>query len=609
MTFFGLAMNRSPLLRSFEIRLNSHLLIVASGLFLFATLWTQQTFTRGQAPLVVLFWLLALCCFLASCGALDREHADSKPYVLEWTHRDTVTVVLLFLIALFLRTTWLDRFPLAMHNDEAALSIDAVKVLDGRITSPFTLGWYAHPTLWAYLNAGVLNVTGVTLTGARLLASVLGSLTVVTTYLLGRILYTRETALVAAFLLATYHFHIHFSRIGMNNVADPLFGTLVIATLAMGIRTNRRLYFGATGVLAGLALYFYMGARLFVPLTIALGGSWLVLHPRLLRNWRYPANWYPALLFVAGLIFAAGPLLYEFATWPFGFMLRFQREGLTPDKLMLLTAQYDGSLVRLLWTHLLDAGGFFIWSIDQRFDFYDRQRPLLWGLAAGLAALGMIIASTRLRRWSYHVPIIWFVLTVIFGGVLMDYPVKTPRFITLAPVVCYFIAFAIIYLEELLLMLRLGNAQVTRVAMMSLVLVIAVTSLRGYFVEYRSRESYGNWSSEAATMLSYALAERTDVEEFWLLGNSRVTYAGFPIFWYLAPHAQGHDVRQTLTSVTHVPHDRTVPAILYAAVPERADELRLVEDVVPGGNWQSVIWPVTGEEVFVIYEVISQPSR
>jgi hypothetical protein len=42
--------------------------------------------------------------------------------------------------------------------------------------------------------------------------------------LLARYLYDRRTATIAALVLIGYPPHIHYSRLALNNIADPLFG-------------------------------------------------------------------------------------------------------------------------------------------------------------------------------------------------------------------------------------------------------------------------------------------------------------------------------------------------------------------------------------------------
>jgi 4-amino-4-deoxy-L-arabinose transferase-like glycosyltransferase len=577
--------------------------LLASGFLLYLSLNLHQTLRPTLVAPAVTAWVGANAAFLLCCHWLDREAGDAIPLRMTWTRRDWLLVLSLLALAALFRFPALGQFPVAMHNDEGALSYEAVKVLDGRIQSPFVVGWYGHPTLWAYLNAVVLAATGPTLAGARTVAAVIGMLTVGTTYYMARLLYARPVAILAGVLLATYHFHIHFSRIALNNIADPFFGTLIVSAFSLGIYTKRRLFFGLTGLLAGLALFFYMGARLFLPLLVLIGASWLLLHPAALQRWRSPRNWYPVFLVVAGLIFAAGPLLYMFLGQPELFLIRFQIEGLTAATMTQLMEANGWSRGQLLANHLGRASLLFYSTVDRNFDFYDTERSLLWGLANGLLVLGILTALARLRRWPYHIPLAWFGLTVLFAGMLMDYPIKTPRFITLAPVVCIFMAFGLQFLYVTAMAAFPGRRFIAPLLAGGLLLILVATNLHGYFVDYRARESYGRWTSETATLLAQTLAQEAEPVELWFLGNRSVTYAGFPILWFLAPNVSGHDVRQTLTSSTHVQLGSPERRQIYAAIEPRIEELQRVEERAPGGERTRMIWPPTGQTLFEIYRI------
>ena len=54
-----------------------------------------------------------------------------------------------------------------------------------------------------------------------------------------------------------FHFHIHFSRIGLNNIWDPLVMVLVWGLLWMGWQENDRRAFGLAGLTLGAGFYLY----------------------------------------------------------------------------------------------------------------------------------------------------------------------------------------------------------------------------------------------------------------------------------------------------------------------------------------------------------------
>jgi 4-amino-4-deoxy-L-arabinose transferase-like glycosyltransferase len=129
------------------------------------------------------------------------------------------------------------------------------------ILIPFS-GIAAFPYIFPFLQHHAITIFGHNFLGLRVVSAVIGTLTVAALYVLGRSLFGRKTALIAAALLATFPPHLQFSRIGLNNIADPLFGTLALAFLGRGLMSNRRMDYVVGGAMLGLTHYFYEGGRL-----------------------------------------------------------------------------------------------------------------------------------------------------------------------------------------------------------------------------------------------------------------------------------------------------------------------------------------------------------
>ncbi len=180
------------------------------------------------------------------------------------------------LLALILRA-W--RLETAIHGliDEMHF-INAVTLLwqypnDIRLLQPFST-IPAFPWVFPYAQSGGVEIFGNNLTGIRVLSVLIGTVTIPALYLLARSLFDKPTALIAALILATFPPHLHFSRAGINNIADPLMGTAALAFLAYGFRIRQRWPFVLAGVALGLTQYFYDGGRLLYP---ALTLVWLIL--------------------------------------------------------------------------------------------------------------------------------------------------------------------------------------------------------------------------------------------------------------------------------------------------------------------------------------------
>ncbi len=156
-----------------------------------------------------------------------------------------------------------------------------------KLLSPFNT-ITAFPWLFPYLESWGVSLLGRNLAGLRALCVLVGTLGVPALYLLARTLFEGKTALLAALLLATFPPHIQFSRIGLNNIVDPLFGTLTLAFLIRGLKHNRRMDFALAGVALGLTQYFYEGGRFLFPvLACATLAALVIVWPGYLRRrWR-----------------------------------------------------------------------------------------------------------------------------------------------------------------------------------------------------------------------------------------------------------------------------------------------------------------------------------
>lgn len=73
-----------------------------------------------------------------------------------------VLIALLVLATFLLRVINLEHIPCVLSGDEAEMGLEAVGVLQGRITNPFSTGWFSHPTLYFYMQALVLRLGGIT---------------------------------------------------------------------------------------------------------------------------------------------------------------------------------------------------------------------------------------------------------------------------------------------------------------------------------------------------------------------------------------------------------------------------------------------------------------
>ncbi len=191
--------------------------------------------------------------------------------------REVIAVVLILGIALFVRT-WELGYAMRLFIDEIHFANPITHFTwaqDINLLRPFSTV-AAFPYLFPYMQAHFVEVFGRNLVGLRALSVFLGVVNVYVLYRLAKEMFDTPIALLAATFLAVFPPHIQYSRLGLNNIADPIFGMLAMLFILRGIKPNYRMRpnFAWAGVMLGLNQYFYEGGRLLYP---ALIFSWLAL--------------------------------------------------------------------------------------------------------------------------------------------------------------------------------------------------------------------------------------------------------------------------------------------------------------------------------------------
>jgi hypothetical protein len=217
-------------------------------------------------------WILAVCVALAA--AWPRREA---PISVEPTPRAEVAVLLgVLALALLLRVVDLRSLPYVLLGDESKFALEARAFNQGLLFEPFQTAVDGHWGLWFMVLGLFTRVFGETIEAIRLHAVIFGTLSILATYALTRLLWGHRPALIAAALLATYHFHIQFSRNAMNNIYDALFSMLIFGLFWLGWLKQRRWPWLLGALALGLAQYFYIGGRVILAQGAVLGLFWLI---------------------------------------------------------------------------------------------------------------------------------------------------------------------------------------------------------------------------------------------------------------------------------------------------------------------------------------------
>ena len=182
----------------------------------------------------------------------------------------------------------LTSHPFILSGSEASIGLDAWSVSTNQLHNPFATSWLTNPTLPFHLLAIPINVLGRTTLAIRFLSPIAGALAIPVIYLFGRRLWGPVVGLIAALLLAGSHLHLHYSRLGMTNIWDPLLTLMVLGLVYAAWQSRRATLWLLFGLTAGLSAYWYTTSHL-LPMMLAGLLLLLLLHDRreLWRQGRY----------------------------------------------------------------------------------------------------------------------------------------------------------------------------------------------------------------------------------------------------------------------------------------------------------------------------------
>lgn len=196
---------------------------------------------------------------------------------------DAAILVGLTLVAAGLRLYRLAEIPPGLHHDEAVNGLDALFTIPTQHPIFFEANNGREP-LFIYLQAATIHLFGPSPWSLRLTSAIIGTLTVLAVYALGRAWLGRVGGAIAAFALATSFWHLDLSRIGLRAIGAPLFLTLALLFLWRGLRDRRLVFCALAGVCFALDLYTYTSARVAVALIPAIFAWELLRAPRYWRR-------------------------------------------------------------------------------------------------------------------------------------------------------------------------------------------------------------------------------------------------------------------------------------------------------------------------------------
>lgn len=417
-------------------------------------------------------------------------------------------LLLIILLAAFLRFWRLGELPPGLYHDEAYYGLDALSLDRGDTFPRYYEGWelyandahaehpasptrfpvffegnYGREPLHVYLVALSIRLFGNTPFAIRAVAAAAGTLACFIIWLAARALFPPAgqrklqddlLPLLAAFSLATLYPALNFSRFGIRAMTMLPVTSFAVYAFWRGWHKGSALWLAIGGFFVGASLYTFAAARLF-PFVFIFFGVYLLLFERaqLREKWRGLA------LATATAVLAAAPLLLYFLRNPYFFLFRIafvanRGEGVVEN---------DPALTWLLNVQRV-IGGLF-WRGEMHLRHNLPGRPYFDPIQSVLFLLGAVRGLRFWRKPAYTFLLLWFgvmLLPSVFSG---DAP-HFGRLIGAAPPAALLVAIGLAWLAD-----TIARATSRSWAALAVVVVLSASSLflttRDYFVRWANQ--------------------------------------------------------------------------------------------------------------------------
>ena len=498
---------------------------------------------------------------------------------IKFEPRYLILPLMLTLAAFLVRGLAIDRFPIALTGDEGRDGIEAVQVLKGEFNNPFISAGYSFPSLYYFFQALSIQFLARTTEALRLTSAIVGALTVTALYFVGSAMFDRRCALLAAIFLAAYNFHIHFSRIGLNNIWDGLWYIIVVGALWHGWEYEQNKSFALAGFSLGMAQYFYPSGRaLIIPIL-----GWLFLMG--MFNWEKFKRVFSGILimFIVTSVIIL-PLAIFYFHHPDEYMAPLRRVsifGPILDGMVQSTGQPVWLiLLKQIW---LGLQGFIYLPVTF---WYQPGTPLLRPFAASLFLIGLLLLLSRGRDSRFLLLALWILTFGLIGGLSESTP-AAQRYVAAAPVCALLVGYGLSEMASILEELWPQFNRILNGVVIAVAILMAVDELNFYFNTY-TQKTVVEWS-HTNTMIAQHLADYleekpTDLQVVFM-GAPFMGYSSIPSLQYLVPNIKGIDA--TLPWESFDKSAITGTDLVFVLLPGNESALDSIEKEYPGGQTQT----------------------
>jgi 4-amino-4-deoxy-L-arabinose transferase-like glycosyltransferase len=549
---------------------------------------------RHMYPWAATSWIVGVVILVVTCVVQTRPRI-TRPSTA------TLALIAITLAAFVLRVVGLTTLPPEVHGDEAAIGNSARRLISGDDTNLFGLGWYAIDEVSFGVSAAFMRVFGNDLFGLRMASAVEGTLSVTFTFLLTQRLFGLRTAILASCLLSVAEMHLHYSRTGFTYIQACLTAVLLLYLMLRALERRGLLDYVLFGLVGGLSLLVYAGARL-APVVCVLFIGHALLRERMAFVRAHAVGLVVAV--VAALVFMA-PMAVVYSAEPASFNVRVSDISvLSGDGLAHELSAYEVSslsdVLRIQVQKTLEA---FVYS-GETSQQYAHPAPLLDPWTGALFVVGVAAFTWRLGEPAYFLVTVWLWLSLLLGSVLTVDAPFSPHLVVMLPLLGMLPA---MYLEAGWRTAERLKASIARPVFAVLASTVVVLALIANVRDYTEVQAQRWQPAGFATVLSRYVVEINALYRVYLVSRPD-TSINYETIRFLAPDLDAMDLHDSLLSNVRPPNNgKGMAFIVEAALPTAAQRLAELRERYPGGQ-ETPHLTTRGNLLFTSY-LVPAPDR
>lgn len=472
------------------------------SLFLFALAFISSAGNRFT-PLNVFSWIgavgFAMAAFLQSQPGpmFSWEKLKSKVPAREDLKLSRWHLLLLasFLLIAFFRFYRLGAVPLEMVSDHAEKLLDVRDILDGQASIFFPRNTGREPLqfYFAALLTSLLG-TGLSFIILKLSTTLIGFVSLIYVYLLGKDMGGRWLGLMAMLLMGIAYWPNVLARTGLRFILYPAFVAPTLYYLLRGLRLGKINDYLLSGLFLGIGLYGYTAFRI-VPLIALIALALFLLHKQAAGQPGKAVASFAVLVLVSLLVFT--PLLrYVLEEDTF-----FNYRVLT--RVGTLEVPLPGPAWQIFFSNIGDALAMLVRSAGDAWLVGLIRRPALDLITGTLFLLGAPLLLWRYLRHRNWQDLFWLIsvpLLMLPSILSLAFPGENPALNRAGGAAIPVFLIAAYGLDSLLhgIKDRLGGRQGLRVAGIVGALLLAFIARQNYdlvFRQYAGEYALYSWNS------------------------------------------------------------------------------------------------------------------